>query len=213
MSVFSRRRTSRFSVFFRRSMSAHSSSVRASLPDIFLAYPEPSTRDNLFVVVGEVHNPRKLGPSETPHWLEIPERGLFTGIAILGAVGSGKSSSCMYPYAEQILAYKAHDPSRRIGGIILEVKGDFCRKVKQILDRSWPRRRLHRNQPRLRVPLQSAPQRSRCLRARLQYRILIEQSLWPRQGTVLAAGLHQSRQVHHPSAQGRVRLRHALQCI
>ena len=98
-------------------------------------YPDPSTRDNLFVVVGEMHNARKLGPSETPHWLEIPERGLFTGIAIIGAVGSGKSSSCMYPYAEQILAYKAHDPSRRIGGIILEVKGDFCRKVKQILDR------------------------------------------------------------------------------
>jgi len=98
-------------------------------------YPDPSTRDNLFVVVGEVHNARKLGPSETPHWLEIPERGLFTGIAILGAVGSGKSSGCMYPYAEQILAYKAHDPARRIGGIILEVKGDFCRKVKQILDR------------------------------------------------------------------------------
>jgi hypothetical protein len=86
-------------------------------------------------VVGEVHNPRHLGPSETPHWLEIPERGLFTGIAILGAVGSGKSSSCMYPYAEQILAYKAHDPEQRIGGIILEVKGDFCRKVKQILNR------------------------------------------------------------------------------
>jgi hypothetical protein len=98
-------------------------------------YPEPSKRGDLFVVVGEVHNPRRLGPSETPHWLEIPERGLFTGIAIVGAVGSGKSSSCMYPYAEQILAYKAHDPERRIGGIILEVKGDFCRKVEQILER------------------------------------------------------------------------------
>jgi hypothetical protein len=41
----------------------------------------------------------------------------------------------MYPYAEQILAYRANDPRHRIGGIILEVKGDFCRKVKQILDR------------------------------------------------------------------------------
>ena len=98
-------------------------------------YPEPGRRANLFVVVGEIHDPRRLGPSETPRWLEIPERGLFTGIAIIGAVGSGKSSSCMYPYAEQILAYKANDPRQRIGGIILEVKGDFCRKVKQILDR------------------------------------------------------------------------------
>ncbi|HEY0701483.1 MAG TPA: hypothetical protein VGD60_01835 [Candidatus Acidoferrales bacterium] len=98
-------------------------------------YADPRTRDDLFVVVGEVHDPRKPGPSETPHWMVIPERGLFTGIAILGAVGSGKTSCCMYPYAEQILAYKADDPDRRIGGIILEVKGDFCRKVKHILER------------------------------------------------------------------------------
>jgi len=50
-------------------------------------YPDPRTRNDLFLVIGEVHNPRKPGPSETPHWLTIPERGLFTGIAILGAVG------------------------------------------------------------------------------------------------------------------------------
>jgi hypothetical protein len=79
-------------------------------------------------VVGEVHHPRKQVPSETPRWLVIPERGLFTGIAIVGAVGSGKTASCMYPFAEQILAYRAEEPDRRIGGLILEVKGDFCGK-------------------------------------------------------------------------------------
>ena len=98
-------------------------------------YPNPSTRTDLFVVIGEVHNARRPGPSATPNWLVIPERGLFTGVAILGAIGSGKTSCCMYPYAEQILAYKADDPESRIGGVVLEVKGDFCRKVKQILDR------------------------------------------------------------------------------
>ena len=98
-------------------------------------YPEPRTRTDLFVVLGETHNARRPGPAESPTWFVIPERGLFTGIAILGAVGSGKTSCCMYPYAEQILAYKADDPAQRIGGLILEVKGDFCRKVKQILDR------------------------------------------------------------------------------
>src|SRR5262249_41612203 len=98
-------------------------------------YPDPRTREDLTVVLGEVHHPRRLGPSENPHWLVIPERGLFTGIAILGAVGSGKSSCCMYPYAEQILSHKADDPERRVGGIVLEVKGDFCRKVKEMLER------------------------------------------------------------------------------
>jgi len=98
-------------------------------------YPDPPKREDLFVVVGEVHNERKPGPSESPRWLTVPERGLFTGIAIFGAVGSGKSSSCMYPFAEQILAYRASDKNARIGGLVLEVKGDFCRKIKQILDR------------------------------------------------------------------------------
>src|SRR5437588_9672741 len=98
-------------------------------------YPEPSKSDDLFLVVGEVHNPRKPVPAKAPYWLTIPERGLFTGIAILGAIGSGKTSCCMLPFAEQILAYRAADKDKRIGGLILEVKGDFCRKVKDILER------------------------------------------------------------------------------
>ena len=98
-------------------------------------YPDPERRTELSLVVGELHHPRKRVPSETPHWLVIPERGLFTGIAIVGAVGSGKTAACMYPFAEQILAYKATDKDRRIGGLILEVKGDFCEKVHEILKR------------------------------------------------------------------------------
>jgi hypothetical protein len=98
-------------------------------------YPEPGKRDALFLVVGEVHKPRKPVPAEVPRWLTIPERGLFTGIAIFGAIGTGKTSCCMYPFAEQILAYKAAEKDKRIGGLILEVKGDFCHKVKDILDR------------------------------------------------------------------------------
>ncbi len=61
-------------------------------------YPDPSKRDDLFLVVGEVHNPRKPVPAKAPSWLTIPERGLFTGIAILGAIGSGKTSCCMLPF-------------------------------------------------------------------------------------------------------------------
>src|SRR5260221_4567279 len=98
-------------------------------------YPDPRTRDDLFLVVGEVHNPRKPVPAKAPYWLTIPERGLFTGIAILVATGLGKTSCAMYPFAEQILAYKADDKEKRIGGLTLEVKGDFCRKVKEILTR------------------------------------------------------------------------------
>src|SRR5271170_3601936 len=98
-------------------------------------FPDSRNRDELFVVLGEVHNPRKQVPAENPQWLVIPERGLFTGIAILGAIGTGKTSCCMYPYADQILGYRAGDKDKRIGGLVLEVKGDFCHRVKEILER------------------------------------------------------------------------------
>jgi hypothetical protein len=96
---------------------------------------DPSRRADLCLVIGEVHQARKLQPAASPRWLVIPERGLFTGIAVFGAVGTGKTSCCMYPFAEQILAYCAGDKDRRIGGLILEVKGDFCHKIKDILAR------------------------------------------------------------------------------
>ena len=116
-------------------------------------YPDPGKRDDLFVVVGEVHDPRKPIPSERPSWLTIPERGLFTGIAIIGAIGSGKTAGAMYPFAEQVLAYRASDKERRIGGLVLEVKGDFCRKVREFYP-GMAGPRLHRDRVGRRVPLQ-----------------------------------------------------------
>src|SRR5215831_7145326 len=83
--------------------------VRNPLP----AYPHCGSREQLFVVVGEVHHATRLGPVEHPHWLAIPDRGLFTGIAVFGAIGSGKTSCCMYPFAEQILSHCASDRKRR----------------------------------------------------------------------------------------------------
>jgi hypothetical protein len=108
---------------------------RRPKPSQLPPYPAPLLRRNLFLVVGEVHNRRKPIPSENPSWLVIPERGLYTGIAIFGAVGSGKTSCCMYPFAEQVLAYKADNKEERIGGLVLEVKGDFCHKLKRILEK------------------------------------------------------------------------------
>jgi len=108
---------------------------RQSKPMPLPVYPLPDQMEKLSLVLGEVHNPRVASPSSNPHWLTIPERGLFTGIAIFGAIGTGKTSGCMYPYAEQLIAYHSNDPEKRIGGLVLEVKGDFCHKVRNILVR------------------------------------------------------------------------------
>ena len=95
-------------------------------------YPDPKFRDDLFLVVGEIHHPTKITPASDPQWLTIPEKGLFTGIGVFGAVGTGKTTCCMRPFAEQLIAFKADEPAKRIGGLVLEVKGDFCHQIREI---------------------------------------------------------------------------------
>ncbi|MDE0083090.1 MAG: TraM recognition domain-containing protein [Gammaproteobacteria bacterium] len=90
--------------------------------------PEPS------LVIGELHHPTAPRESERPDWLVIPERGLYTGVLVVGAVGSGKTSACMHPFAEQILSWQADRADRRAAGLVLEVKGDFCHAVRGILE-------------------------------------------------------------------------------
>src|SRR2546428_4476801 len=92
-----------------------SAAAGAKLPP----YPEVASRDKVFLVIGEVHHPKLPEPSENPHWLIIPDRGLFTGLAVFGAIGTGKTSGAILPFAEQVLGYRAADPLKRIGGLVL----------------------------------------------------------------------------------------------
>jgi hypothetical protein len=96
-------------------------------------YPRADQRDDLFLVLGEQHHRTMPTRAPVPRWLVMPERGLYTGLAIIGATGSGKTSACLHPYLDQLFAYRAHDPARKVGGLFLEVKGDFCRRVHDIL--------------------------------------------------------------------------------
>ena len=83
--------------------------------------------------MGETHHPVEAREISSPDWLVIPERGLYTGVAIFGAVGSGKTSACMHPFARQLLHWQAGAPDRRAAALILEVKGDFCHDIRTIL--------------------------------------------------------------------------------
>ena len=109
----------------------HARTAQLPLPP----YPTVGLREDLLLVLGERHHASTPGPAAAPGWLTIPERGLYTGIAIVGAIGSGKTSACIYPYVEQLLGYKADRPDERLGGLVLEVKGDFCQQVRGILER------------------------------------------------------------------------------
>ena len=96
-------------------------------------YPDPRTRRDLYMVVGEVHQPLKPVPAPAPRWFSIPESGLYTGMAVIGAIGSGKTQALILPAMRQLFAYRANDPDRKLSGIVLEVKGDLCRQLRKIL--------------------------------------------------------------------------------
>ena len=96
-------------------------------------YPDPRTRTDLSLVIGEVHRHLVPLPSAQPRWFSLPERGLYTGIAVFGSIGSGKTLGLVLPAMRQLFAYRADNPARKLSGIVLEVKGDLCRHLKKIL--------------------------------------------------------------------------------
>ena len=103
---------------------------RGGLP----AWPASPEDDAPSLVIGELHHPVVPRESERPSWLVIPETGLYTGVLVVGAVGTGKTTACMYPFAQQLLSWQADRAGRRASALVLEVKGDFCHSVRRILD-------------------------------------------------------------------------------
>ena len=103
---------------------------RGTLP----RWPTSTEDDSPSLVVGELHHPTEPREIKRPSWLTLPERGLYTGVAIFGAVGTGKTSACMRPFAQQLLSWQSADPQRRAAALVLEVKGDFCHDIRADLE-------------------------------------------------------------------------------
>ena len=59
----------------------------------------------------------------------IPEASLYQNILVTGAIGSGKTSSALYPFLKQLIFYKNQDLSEKIGFLVLDVKGNFYNQV------------------------------------------------------------------------------------
>ena len=103
---------------------------RGTLP----RWPNSPDDDAPSLVVGECHHPSEPREIRRPSWLTLPERGLYTGVAIFGAVGTGKTSACMRPFAQQLLSWQSADPQKRAAALVLEVKGDFCHDIRADLE-------------------------------------------------------------------------------
>ena len=59
----------------------------------------------------------------------LSERGLFQNILVTGTIGTGKTSSALYPFTEQLISYKASSNKEKIAMLVLDVKGNYFEKV------------------------------------------------------------------------------------
>ncbi len=61
----------------------------------------------------------------------IPESGLYQNFLVTGTIGTGKTSSAMYPFTEQLIKYNSLHPDNKLGILILDVKGNYFKQVKE----------------------------------------------------------------------------------
>ena len=66
-----------------------------------------------------------LNPSSNTK-VYVPEKGLYQNFLITGTIGTGKTSSAMYPFTEQLLKYNSFHPDKKLGILLLDVKGNYC---------------------------------------------------------------------------------------
>ena len=59
----------------------------------------------------------------------IDENGLYQNILITGTIGTGKTSSAMYPFTYQLMDYCKNNNQKKIGMLILDVKGNYANQI------------------------------------------------------------------------------------
>ena len=73
----------------------------------------------------------KVGKDEDNNVIFIPESGLYQNFLITGTIGSGKTSSAMYPFSRQLLEFNSNNKDKKIGMLILDVKGNYYKQIRQ----------------------------------------------------------------------------------
>ena len=67
--------------------------------------------------------------------IKIPELGLYQNFLITGTIGTGKTSSAMYPFTSQFIEYNFLNPNKKISMLILDVKGNYYSFVKDTMQK------------------------------------------------------------------------------
>ena len=73
-----------------------------------------------------------IGFNSSNNLIKIPEKSLYQNILVTGTIGTGKTSSAMYPFTEQLIEYKSNTLAEKLGMLILDVKGNYYSKVNEL---------------------------------------------------------------------------------
>jgi len=72
-----------------------------------------------------------VGKDQNDNLVHINEKGLYQNVLITGTIGSGKTSSAMYPFTRQLIEYRADNKREKLGLLILDVKGNYHKQVEK----------------------------------------------------------------------------------
>lgn len=73
----------------------------------------------------------KIGYSQSQNQdIFLPEKSLYQNILITGTIGSGKTSSAIYPFSAQLIKYCSDNFEKKMGILCLDVKGNFYKQIK-----------------------------------------------------------------------------------
>lgn len=70
-----------------------------------------------------------VGLDDTNSSVYIPEKGLYQNVLVTGTIGSGKTSSLLYPALKQLISFNSENNQSKLSMLILDVKGNFYRQV------------------------------------------------------------------------------------
>lgn len=97
--------------------------------NLFRKNPKSSSQKNVFTL--DPYFNLKIGLDSSNNTVFLPLKGLFQNILITGTIGTGKTSSAMYPFTEQLISFKSNDDTEKISMLILDVKGNYHSQVKK----------------------------------------------------------------------------------
>ena len=108
--------------FFSEDISIVASKQKALQKSNYVKSQEPKKLLSIFV--GNAFDEKKQA-------IFLPEKSLYQNVLITGTIGTGKTSSAMYPFTKQLIEFSCTDVSNKIGMLVLDVKGNYYVKVSE----------------------------------------------------------------------------------